>query len=34
MQPQGRKSMVSGDARSALSGDLDVEEAARRRAMR
>jgi hypothetical protein len=34
MRPQVRKKMVSGDARSSLSGDFDVEEAARRRATR
>jgi hypothetical protein len=34
MWPQVRKKMVSGDARSALSGDFDAEEAARRRATR
>jgi hypothetical protein len=34
MRPQGRKKMALGNARSALSGDLDAEEAARRRAMR
>jgi hypothetical protein len=34
MRPQGRKKMVSGGARSSLSGDFDVEEVARRRARR
>jgi hypothetical protein len=34
MQPLGRKKTALGSARSALSGDLDAEEVARRRAMR
>jgi hypothetical protein len=34
MQLLGRKKTALGGARSALSGDLDAEEAARRRAMR
>jgi hypothetical protein len=34
MRPRGRKKIVSGGARSALSGDLDAEEAAQRTATR